>query len=294
MQRLRIAGIEINAVMQCNLACAGCSHASPVASTFDSDPAVVYRDLLALRAVAEVSELRVVGGEPLLHPDLAGLLRAIRASRIGALVRLITNGTRLHRCDWDWLELVDEVYVSRYPGTSVRPAALQQLHDRGRAAGTRVAVNHYTHFRAVQPGQPLTAPETAAVFQTCQVAHAWSCHTVQEGYLYLCPMTVPGQHPDPASLSRCDLRPAATLPDRLRAFLEPSAPLPECRSCLGTVGELIPHQQANRRTWLAKSTAGIDWDQLARVQADPWADNGCVDNGSHCVSEPAEADQPCS
>jgi len=66
-------------------------------------------------------------------------------------VRLTTNGTRLHRAGWDWLAAVDEVYVSVYPGTAVRADALLELRDRARRTGTRIAVNHFTHFRAVLP-----------------------------------------------------------------------------------------------------------------------------------------------
>lgn len=278
MDKQRIFGIEINAVMHCNLACAACSHASPVAAAWQADPDVVQRDLAALRAVADVREVRVVGGEPLLHPDISAVLAAIVASRLGGLIRVITNGTRLHHTDWTWLRYADEVYVSVYPGTVVRPEAVEELRRRGVECGTRIAVNRFTHFRSVIPTRQLTADETQAVFDTCQVAHAWSCHTVQEGYVYLCPMTVPAPGAGSAKPSRCPIEPLETLPERLDAFLNPTAPLPECRSCLGTVGHLIPHRQTSRTTWLPLSRSEIDWAHLNRLRADPWSDNGCVDN----------------
>jgi organic radical activating enzyme len=278
MQRLRIFGIEINAVMQCNLACAGCSHASPISAAWSADPQTVHRDLAALRTVADVDEVRVVGGEPLLHPRFTELLQAVSASGIGGTVRVITNGTRLHRTGLDWIEYADEVYVSVYPGAAVSADAVTQLRLRGNEIGTRVAVNRFTHFRPVVPGTALTVEEATAVFETCQVAHSWSCHTVQEGYVYLCPMTVPASGSEDAQVSRCAIEPRATLAERLQAFLAPTAPLPECRSCLGTVGRLTPHRQANRKTWLPLSRSEIDWDHVERVRADPWADNGCVDN----------------
>lgn len=278
MPRQSIFGIEINAVMHCNLACAGCSHASPVSAAWQADPVVVRRDLTALHEVAEVREVRVVGGEPLLHPNLTEVLEAIVASRIGGLVRIITNGTRLHRADWEWLDFADEVYVSVYPGTAVRPEAIEELRCRGAERGTRVAVNRFTHFRPVVPARQLTAAETDAVFETCQVAHAWSCHTVQDGHIYLCPMTVPAPDAGSNSPSRCPIDPVETLSERLDAFLAPSAPLAECRSCLGTVGQLTPHRQANRVSWVPLSRSEIDWEHLDRLRTDPWTDNGCVDN----------------
>ena len=280
MQRMQIFGIEINAVMQCNLACAGCSHASPVSPAWNADPDTVLRDLVSLHLVADVEEVRVVGGEPLLHPRFTELLRAISASEIGGTVRVITNGTRLHRAGWAWLDYADEVFVSVYPGAAIRPHALGELRRRGRETHTRVAVNRFTHFRPVLPRTALTAEETAAVFQTCQVAHAWSCHTVQDGYVYLCPMTVPTLATDPERVSRCAIEPLDTLRERLYPFLHATAPIPECRSCLGTVGKLTPHRQANRKNWLALSRSEIDWAHVERLRTDPWADNGCVNNSA--------------
>jgi organic radical activating enzyme len=280
VQRLHIFGIEVNAVMQCNLACAGCSHASPLATVWNADPEIVLRDLSVLRSVADVDEVRVVGGEPLLHPAFIEVLLAIRDSRIGGTVRVITNGTRLDRVGLDWVQYTDEVYVSAYPGAVISADALRDLRARGAAVGTRIAVNRFTHFRPVLPIRPLTADQVSAVFETCQVAHSWSCHTIQEGYIYLCPMTVP-EAPDPGTqVSRCALEPVETLAGRLDTFLNSTTPLPECRSCLGTVGQRTSHRQANRKTWLPLSRSDIDWDHLERVRADPWADNGCVDNNA--------------
>jgi hypothetical protein len=227
-----------------------------------------------------VREVRVVGGEPLLHPDLAGLLAAIRASSAGAAstLRIITNGTRLGRTGWNWLDYIDEVYVSVYPHATVDAEALEQLIERGRRHGKHVGVNRYKYFRPVLPAQPLTAEETSAVFQTCQVAHAWSCHTVQEGYVYMCPMTVTaGPGTAMKQVSRCAIAPVETLGKRLQAFLDRRDPLPECRSCLGTVGELSLHRQANRRTWRQMSVSAVDWAQVNRIRADPWASSNCVD-----------------
>jgi hypothetical protein len=44
-ERNGLTGIEINAVMHRDLACAGCSHASPVSPDWNADPLQVKRDL---------------------------------------------------------------------------------------------------------------------------------------------------------------------------------------------------------------------------------------------------------
>ena len=112
MRRLELFALEVNAVLHCNLSCVGCSHASPVSERAFSDPAQVARDMVALATAVTAEEVRVLGGEPLLHPRLPEMLRAIGSSGISGRIRVITNGTRLHLRSWDWLTSTDEVYVS--------------------------------------------------------------------------------------------------------------------------------------------------------------------------------------
>lgn len=274
MSRIRLQALEINASLHCNLSCRGCSHASPVASHWFAEPAIVERDLRSLSRVVSIDHIRVLGGEPLLHPDLPALLRAVRASGISGRVRVVTNATRLHVTSWDWVEHADEVHVSIYPGTSVRGEALSELERRCRAGRKDLLVKRYYAFRLVHPVRPLEPEQAQAVFDTCQNVHAWDCHPVHEGAVYLCPIAAP---PSPtAGDERCPLEPAATLGSRLEAFLARRRPLAACTHCLGTVGALVPHTQVPKRRWRSASTAGvIDDAHLAAIRADRFANLEC-------------------
>jgi organic radical activating enzyme len=271
--RLHLLAIEINAVWHCNLSCVACTHASPVAHSGLADPRVVARDLANLSMAVDVDEVRILGGEPLLHPDLAAVLRAVRGSGLAATVRVSTNGTRLSAAGFEWLALVDEVHVSRYPGTNVRDEALDELARRCRDAGKTLILEDFHSFRHAQPSGPLHPDEARAVFDTCQQAHAWSCHTVHDGYVHLCPVTADPGFADPEA---CPIEPTSTLADRLGAFLDRPEPLRACTLCLGTVGKRFAHRQANAKTWLTLTRSGsVDPEQLEAVRRDPLADNGC-------------------
>jgi organic radical activating enzyme len=274
LSRVRLLAIEINAVWHCNLSCVACTHASPVAQSGLADPATIRRDLSNLSRVADVDEIRILGGEPLLHPELPVLLLAVRESGLRSTIRLSTNGTRLHAAGFEWLEHVDEVHISRYPGTNVRPEAVAELARRCRLARKTLILKDFHSFRHIMPAEPLNAADTAAVFETCQQAHGWSCHTVHEGHVYLCPVSA-----DPAFHEReaCALEPVDTLAERLEEFLNRPEPLKACSRCLGTVGNEFKHQQANAKTWFPLTRLGtIDRAQLEAVRRDPLANNGCA------------------
>jgi organic radical activating enzyme len=274
VSRIQLRALEINAVLHCNLSCRGCSHASPAAARWFADPVVVERDLRLLSHVATTEHVRVLGGEPLLHPDLRGVLAAVRASGIRGRIRVVTNATRLHLAPWDWLECADEVHVSIYPGTSVQNEALAELERQCRLGKKGLLVKRYHGFRLVHPVRPLQPEQAETVFATCQLVHAWGCHTVHEGALYLCPVSAPPY--EALEDERCALEPAATLRPRLEAFLARQDPLAACTNCLGTVGALVPHAQVSKAHWRAASFAGvIDEAHVAAIRADPFADLEC-------------------
>jgi organic radical activating enzyme len=276
VEPLDLFAFEINAAWHCNLACVACSHASPVTQSAFADPETARKDLANLASVVTIKELRVVGGEPLLHPQLGTLLQAVRDSNIGGKLCITTNGTRLHLVDLSWLPLVDLVYVSRYPRVSVRQRGLDSLCALARRYGTEVVVKDYDTFRQVRSSVPLDAGQTQAVFDTCQVAHKWSCHTVHEGHVYLCPVVLSPGGPTP---ERCRIEPTGNLRERLRQFLERRTPLRACSTCLGTVGNMIPHRQANAKTWNAATGGGfIDHERLELVRRNDWIDHGCSVN----------------
>ena len=87
--------LEINAVRHCNLSCRSCSHSSPIAEKENIDPSVVGKDLRSLSRFLKCQVVRILGGEPLLHPSLKELLKEVKCSNISANICLVTNGILL-------------------------------------------------------------------------------------------------------------------------------------------------------------------------------------------------------
>ncbi|MCI2419583.1 radical SAM protein [Saccharopolyspora sp. K220] len=272
---LRLRALEVAAVTHCNLMCVGCNHSSPVSEVSFADVAAVDRDFSGLAEVIEPTYVRVVGGEPLLHPRLDELIGALRSAMPTSILRVDTNGTRLGKVPTPWLADIDELQVSVYPGAAVLNTTLRELAAECANVGTALLVARFFAFRASRPIRPLGTAETLQVFETCQMAHANSCHVVQDGYVYLCPPSAPsaiGRHQDPS----CPIEPRSTLEIRLSEFLNRDEPLTKCQDCLGTVGTPIPHTMASRKTWVELSSRGeIDYAHMSALRQDPHSDNFC-------------------
>lgn len=88
--------IEYHLVEHCNLNCNRCGHFSPLAPSGVSDPIAFERDLRQLsRHFSTIEQIRLMGGEPLLHPTPEAFVDAAWRVFPDADLRIVTNGTLL-------------------------------------------------------------------------------------------------------------------------------------------------------------------------------------------------------
>ncbi len=279
--RVRTEAVEVNVVRHCNISCLSCSHGSPSMKSAFADPGQVERDLAALTPWLDVEHVRILGGEPLLHPELIGLLRVVRRSGLSQRRRVITNGLQLaQQPDGFWAE-VEEVHVSVYPNTArhLEPfrSAIISAAERSRTA---LRFKHFDHFR-VAFRRPQDHPElTQDIYETCQIANQWRCVTVDSGGLHRCPQAM--LDPDPTavagdSLAIADIDSAETV----RGWLLKAGALRSCRSCTGSIGARRPHQ-ARVPGAVDVLPESLDLEYLARLRVDGNADNECVSVDEPC------------
>jgi len=279
--RVRTEAVEVNVVRHCNVSCRSCSHASPSMRPWFADPDLIERDLVALTPWMHVDHVRILGGEPLLHPQLPEILRAVRRSGLGERRRLLTNGLQLGDQPGEFWEEVEEVHVSVYPNTArhlhrARPAIVRAAEH----SGTTLRFKHFDHFR-VAFRQPDDHPElTQDIYETCQIANRWRCITVESGRLHRCPQSMLA--PDAGAVIEDGL--AITEIDAaetVRSWLLRADALRSCQSCAGSVGLRRPHR-ARTRSDVDVPADALDLAFLARLRVEGDADNGCV-----------SADEPC-
>lgn len=90
-----IGYIEHHIVNHCNLKCAGCSHFSSIAPEWFEDLADFESDFLELarKTNRNIATIRIMGGEPLLHPQVCDFLKIARRIFPTSEIQLVTNGT---------------------------------------------------------------------------------------------------------------------------------------------------------------------------------------------------------
>jgi len=108
-------------VEHCNLKCRGCYHFSSLAKEEYLDPEEYKRDINQLSHLfnGKVDQIILLGGEPLLHPQIATFFEITRAAFSSTIVKVLTNGLKLLTMDeYFWKSLADnsiELWVTKYP-----------------------------------------------------------------------------------------------------------------------------------------------------------------------------------
>lgn len=272
MEKILARNIEINVVKHCNLSCRSCSHFSPIFKRSLLSPVEVLRDLTSLARFYRAQTAVVLGGEPLLHPEICDVLVSVRASGIADEIRVVTNGVRLAGMPDEFWRLVSEVRISLYPEIEIPD--LGTLRRRANIHGTRLRMVHVQQF-GVSYSEVGTSDLglKERIYKSCKIAHLWRCHTVDGGYFFKCPqgLFVPmvlGRAAD-AYTDGIVISDDNSFEEELRSYLASDAPLRSCGYCLGSSGRLFDHAVVRREEWRSHQAKPaeelVDWHQLSPV-----------------------------
>jgi len=127
--------VQIIPIRRCNIDCGYCNEYDKVSAPVATD--LMLRRIDKLKALG-TSVVAFSGGEPMLHPDLDGLIRHIRG--LGMMAGLITNGYflvpkrigELNAAGLDFLQIsIDNIEPDEVSKKSLRllDKKLQHLHD---------------------------------------------------------------------------------------------------------------------------------------------------------------------
>ena len=195
---LKMKYLEISLAEHCNLNCKGCSHFSPIAEEEYIDADTFEKDLSRISELFQknLGMLRLMGGEPLLHPSLISLLKTARKYFPKTHIQLVTNGLLLPKLGEEFYNCCKDygidIHITIYPIGNTYKKILEFLD--GRKIGysiTSNAVNKEKTFHHLVIDKNGGHDAQKNFEQLCSCS---TCTNLVKGKLYLCPVRAGMRH----------------------------------------------------------------------------------------------------
>lgn len=183
----------LNILDHCNLRCKGCDHFACIAEPYLVSKNTIHKDLERMAEIMGsdyITKIGVMGGEPLLHPDLLDILKDVREHFPYAIIRLTTNGLLLgQQNELFWKTLRDNnvsIVNTKYP--------LQIDHEGFKKRADKEGVK-FMHFEGTDNGKKLFKKKINLEGTSNPVKSFLECHIsnygnfLMEGKLYGCPFS---------------------------------------------------------------------------------------------------------
>ena len=247
--------LEHHIVDHCNLNCAGCSHFSPLAPQWFESIDDFKRDfeVLAKKSQQQIKTIRLMGGEPLLHPDVCEFMRIARILFPYSDIQIVTNGLLIGSRKEELLEACNKMFITVCVSQYGLNLNLQELLK----GFIRVRIDGKTNLYNI--GLDLNGTQnTQAVFEKCDL-HFYRWFYFQDGRFYPCCISANIKHfnnhfntnlPD----NDCSISIHEHSIEEIESFLK--HPIPLCKYC-NTEFRLLsysPFHQSNKEIeeWISQ------------------------------------------
>ncbi|TCL42572.1 glycosyltransferase [Harryflintia acetispora] len=190
IQRNFIEHLDYHLVDQCNLNCKCCSTFSPIAKNHFADPQSFKQDLRKLHDLVgdKVLQIHLLGGEPLLHPEIEEFARIGREIFPYARIDFTTNGILVFKMSdsfWKTMKKYDiALKYTQYPIDMDYKKMEEYVIERGVnvfSAGGQEAIRY---FRRI----PLNTKGTFNSWNSYLRCPYTDCAQLRDGKLYHCPV----------------------------------------------------------------------------------------------------------
>jgi len=246
---INVAHLEFNIVTHCTNRCIACSHGSPFTPPWFMDPAQIENDLRLIRPICHAEYVCLLGGEPLLHPDIVRIMEIVKASGVGNYHQVLTNGQLLPQMPDEFWRAAQSIQISRYD--NLPQAVVDLAYVKQQQFGVKhLGVTKHDAFCK----QFLKVPDpTGASFIPCRWKN--ECYTLHQGRFFLCPqstfwpqlfMNLP---PETDGIALEGLT-----EEKLLAFMRRKEPLQSCTICQAYSQGVAWGQANTREEWIRLST----------------------------------------
>lgn len=188
---LTMLQFEVHLVEHCNLNCQNCDHYSPIAKEKYVDVEVYRKDFRRLMELTggKATRIFLLGGEPLLHPQVIELIKIARENfkNLDTRIELVTNGILLK-------EMRDEFWKTCYEsdiGIAITkyPINLDYEELRELARGNGVKLRFFGNSAVMKTSWHLPLDLEGKQDYRLNFMRCWranNCITLKNGKMYAC------------------------------------------------------------------------------------------------------------
>lgn len=181
-QEYVIPYIETHVVDHCNLNCKGCSHYCPITEKHFVSYEKFEKNIKQISKKFKVEKFFLMGGEPLLHPDINKFIEISRKYLKETEICLLTNATLLGKKDetfWNVLKTNNvEIGITKYP---VNIENFDNLIHKAQNYGVKIGAIHNGNKFAFR----LSTKANIEDFHYCPTKN---CINLRDDKLYICPI----------------------------------------------------------------------------------------------------------
>ena len=180
-----IGHVDYHIVHHCNFHCAGCNQFSCLAQPWFVPYEQFYEEWKTVRDKGlQFGEIRLLGGEPLLHPELGRLLTAIRELIPNTKIVVYTNAILLKKRKEELLPVFNDnkitLFISKYSELKLDYAELERGFNDVTSTSATSFMNTCLH-----KNPDFNAEE---MYRQCNNSQSWQCRFLKENRLYTCSM----------------------------------------------------------------------------------------------------------
>ncbi len=254
--KVQTRALEYHVADHCNLRCDHCCSFSPILKKWLAEPAQFEADLRAVSRVVAPQFLKIVGGEPLLHPELETLLGIAKSLAVGRRIQLTTNAFLIEKLTPRGWDCLDMIAVSLYPEPALAKTLIRFIAREGRKRNIEVNWKVQDRFTCLDRSIVASHAEASRTFNECWIRHR--CNSIKNGRFYSCtrPQYVQKFAPVPQPFLEDGIPvndpDAAALAARIRQHLEQTEPLNSCFLCNGGGATLDTNRQLTAITVAGK------------------------------------------
>ena len=189
--RKTLEQIEYHLADHCNLSCQGCSHFSPLAQKCFPDVQIFERDMKRLSDLSKgkLKRFFLLGGEPLLNPQIIDFIRISRQYFPDTRISILTNAVLLNSQKEEFWKACNNfniiISITKYP-VKLDFEQMEQI-----AANNNVELEYYNNTEVIKTSQrfPLDLTGKQNLKESfCCCSQANTCIFLSNGKLYTCPI----------------------------------------------------------------------------------------------------------